>query len=100
MQIIEELEETSRGPYCGSIGIIGGSIVLNVAIRTAAFQGTGDPTGFRGTLKYGTGCGIVADSVIEEECKESHVKTEVLLHSPFFTPKRETVRVAESQLRE
>jgi anthranilate/para-aminobenzoate synthase component I len=84
MQIIDELETVSRGPYCGSIGIIGGSMLLNVAIRTAAFRGSGTPCQFQGSLSYGTGCGIVADSVESEECEESHVKTKVLRSSPIF----------------
>jgi|TARA_B100000959_G_C14975763_1_gene621478 anthranilate/para-aminobenzoate synthase component I len=83
MQIIDELETTARGAYCGSIGIIGGSMLLNVAIRTAAFRGTGSTSNFQGSLTYGTGCGIVADSVVSEECEESHVKTNVLRSSPF-----------------
>ena len=100
MQIIDALEPTPRGPYCGSIGIIGGSMLLNVAIRTAAFHGTGTSRQFEGTLAYGTGCGIVADSQLEEECRESHVKTDVLRRSPLFMQKLETARVVESQLLE
>lgn len=100
MQIIDALEPTPRGPYCGSIGIIGGSMLLNVAIRTAAFHGIGTASCFEGTLTYGAGCGIVADSLLEEECKESHVKTDVLRGSPLFTQKLETARVVESQLHE
>ena len=36
MQIIEELEPTRRGPYCGAIGFVGndGHIEFNIAIRT------------------------------------------------------------------
>lgn len=98
MQIIDELESTSRGPYCGSIGIIGGSVLLNVAIRTAAFHGIGTPCKFQGSLHYGTGCGIVADSILGEECEESHVKTNVLRTSPLFMQKPETVLAVESQL--
>jgi len=86
MQIIDALEQTPRGPYCGSIGIIGGSMLLNVAIRTATFQGTGTTSQFQGTLKYGTGCGIVADSIVDEECIESHVKTTVFRTSPLCVP--------------
>jgi len=85
MQIIDELESTVRSAYCGSIGIIGGSMLLNVAIRTAAFHGTGSTSQFQGSLAYGTGCGIVADSVVSEECEESHVKTNVLRSSAIFT---------------
>ena len=98
MQIIDALEPTSRGPYCGSIGVIGGSMILNGAIRTAAFHGMGTATNFEGTLKYGTGCGIVADSVIEEECEESHVKIDVLRSSPLFTQKHETAHAVGSPL--
>ena len=97
MQIIDELESTSRGPYCGSIGIIGGSMLLNVAIRTAAIDGKGSTSNFHGSLRYGTGCGIVADSIITEECEESHVKTSILRTSPLFMQKPEIVHVAESQ---
>ncbi|MDP7009243.1 MAG: anthranilate synthase component I family protein [Phycisphaerales bacterium] len=78
MQIIEELESSPRGPYCGSIGVIGGSLLLNVAIRTAVFTGTCDDTDFQGTLHYSTGCGIVADSDVHDECEESHTKTNIL----------------------
>ena len=41
MQIIAELEATPRGPYCGAIGVLGKSLMLNVAIRTALFEGKG-----------------------------------------------------------
>src|SRR5262249_36764623 len=36
MQIIDELEKSPRGPYCGAIGYIGfsGDMMLNLAIRT------------------------------------------------------------------
>jgi para-aminobenzoate synthetase component 1 len=42
MQIIDELEATCRGVYCGSIGLIGldGSISLNIAIRTMVHTGS------------------------------------------------------------
>ena len=75
-------------------------MLLNVAIRTAAFHGIGTASCFEGTLTYGAGCGIVADSLLEEECRESHVKTDVLRGSPLFTQKLETARVVESQLHE
>jgi anthranilate/para-aminobenzoate synthase component I len=85
MEIINELEESTRGAYCGAIGIIGGSMMLNVAIRIATFHGSGDTCHFSGRLHYGTGCGIVADSVPIEECAESHVKTDIIRSSPLFT---------------
>jgi anthranilate/para-aminobenzoate synthase component I len=78
MQIIRELESTPRGPYCGAIGILGKSLMLNVAIRTALFQGKGPSHTFDGKMEYSTGCGIVAESDPEDELHESEVKTHIL----------------------
>jgi anthranilate/para-aminobenzoate synthase component I len=78
MQIIQELESTQRGPYCGAIGVIGKSLMLSVAIRTALFEGQGTPDAFEGTMEYSTGCGIVAESEPEAERLESEVKTRIL----------------------
>lgn len=80
MQIIHELEQTPRGPYCGAIGILGKSLRLNVAIRTALFQGTGPSHQFVGEMEYSTGCGIVAESDPLSEVLESEVKTHILRH--------------------
>jgi len=78
MQIIHELEPSPRGPYCGAIGVLGQSTMLNVAIRTAIFKGTNDPTNFSGVLEYSTGCGIVAESKSDAELLESEVKTHII----------------------
>ncbi len=78
MQIIQELENTPRGPYCGAIGLIGKIAMLNVAIRTALFRGNGKPNNFKGELEYSTGCGIVAESDPQAETEESEVKTHIL----------------------
>jgi para-aminobenzoate synthetase component 1 len=78
MQIIDELEGTPRGPYCGAIGILGNSAMLNVGIRTALFNGSINPSDFHGSMTYSTGCGIVAESVPEAELAESEVKTLIL----------------------
>ncbi len=80
MQIIDELESTPRGPYCGAIGIFGKSMMLNVGIRTALFTGNGSAQSFDGNLQYSTGCGIVADSLKEDELLESEVKTHIMRH--------------------
>lgn len=68
MQVIEELEATPRGMYCGSMGFIGddGLMRLNVAIRTATFT--------PGAISYSVGAGIVADSDPETEWSETLVK--------------------------
>ncbi|MFM8731457.1 MAG: anthranilate synthase component I family protein [Phycisphaerales bacterium] len=79
MQVIDALEQSPRGPYCGAVGLISpGRIALNVAIRTIALSGS-SPAG--GTLRYSAGCGIVADSVPRAEYEESLHKSAVLLRT-------------------
>ncbi|MBL8650729.1 MAG: aminodeoxychorismate synthase component I [Sphingopyxis sp.] len=78
MEIIDELEDSPRGLYTGSIGFIdpGGDAAFNVAIRTLLFPPlTGLQDGvIRATL--GLGSGIVADSLPSEEWYECLAKGE------------------------
>ena len=82
MQIIDELEPVRRGPYCGAIGWFSdsGHVSLNIAIRTLLLSGRHDSTThcFQGTLDYGAGGGIVADSDPLSEYRESLDKAAVL----------------------
>ncbi len=83
MQIIDELEpslgftgtHTGRGPYCGACGFIGddGSMLLNVAIRTAIITGPSQIPGVieQGEVSYPVGAGIVADSDPDAEWSET-----------------------------
>lgn len=68
MEIIAELEPTTRGPYCGSMGYIGlnGSMDLNILIRTI--------TASRGWWQLQVGGGIVADSQSDMEEEETWTK--------------------------
>ena len=68
MDIIDELEPVSRGPYCGAIGYLGFNreSQLSIAIRTAILQG--------GTAYFNVGAGIVADSKPEAEYEETLAK--------------------------
>ena len=77
MQVIDELEHFSRGPYCGAIGYLAdtGAMKLNVAIRTATLRET-SPNLF--ALTYAAGCGIISDSNPHEEVAETHAKVRVL----------------------
>ncbi len=77
MQVIDELEHFSRGPYCGAIGYLAdtGAMKLNVAIRTATLRET-SPHLF--ALTYAAGCGIISDSKVDEEVAETHAKVRVL----------------------
>jgi len=81
MQIIDELESSPRGPYCGTIGWFGdcGSIQLSVAIRTMMIEGKRDKDGeLDGVARYWAGAGIVADSHPALEFEETLVKAEVI----------------------
>jgi para-aminobenzoate synthetase component I len=68
MEIIDELEPLTRGPYTGAIGYLGFNreSQLNVAIRTAVCQ--------PGAIHFHVGAGIVADSVAEAEYDETMAK--------------------------
>ena len=68
MEIITELEDTTRGAYCGAIGYIGfdGSMDTNIAIRTLSVNG--------GRMAFNVGGGIVADSAPAMEYGETLVK--------------------------
>lgn len=69
MQLIHELEPTSRGIFCGSIGYVTPSndACFNVAIRSLFVDRAG-----RGRL--GVGSGIVVDSACQAELDECSLK--------------------------
>lgn len=75
MEIITELEQTSRGPYCGSLGYIGfdGSMDTSLLIRTFVMS--------NGWLHFSVGGGIVADSTPEREYDETWHKAAGLLRA-------------------
>lgn len=75
MEIIQELEQTPRGPYTGSVGYIShcGRMDLNILIRTMLLDGD--------RLSFRTGAGIVADSVAELELEETRAKARGLLRA-------------------
>lgn len=70
MQIIDEVENSPRGPYCGSIGYIdaNGDAAFNVAIRTFYLR-DGDKQ-----VSLGLGSGVVADSNERDEWAECLAK--------------------------
>jgi len=72
LEIIDELENRTRGIYTGSIGFIkpNGDLDFNIAIRTMTVENN------IGT--YGVGGGIVWDSQPLEEWKEAHQKGAIL----------------------
>jgi para-aminobenzoate synthetase/4-amino-4-deoxychorismate lyase len=77
MQIINELEDSPRGIYCGAIGHFSPSThgqpaqwTLNVPIRTLRVSGD--------SARFHIGSGIVADSNIADEYKECVLKAAFL----------------------
>jgi para-aminobenzoate synthetase component 1 len=73
MEIIAELEPTSRGPYCGAIGYLSadGGMDSNIVIRTYCIQDQ--------DLTFQVGGGIVADSDPQAEYEESLAKAKALI---------------------
>lgn len=75
MEIIDELENSRRALYTGSIGYIGldGSCDLNIVIRTALHQ--------NGKYFIGVGGGITCESDLEFEYEETLQKAKALLEA-------------------
>ena len=75
MEIIEELEPTRRGPYCGSIGYIGfdGAMDTNILIRTLVFEND--------KVSLQSGGGIVVDSNPADEYQETLDKARAMFRS-------------------
>jgi para-aminobenzoate synthetase component 1 len=68
MEIIDELEPVTRGPYTGALGYLGFNreSQLAISIRTAVCR--------NGTAYFHAGAGIVADSIPEAEYEETLAK--------------------------
>lgn len=73
MKLISELEQTARGPYCGSLGYfsLDGSIDFNILIRTI--------TAAKGWWQLPVGGGIVSDSDPHLEYEETWHKARGLI---------------------
>jgi para-aminobenzoate synthetase/4-amino-4-deoxychorismate lyase len=75
-EIIDRLENTARGVYCGHVGWFepGGDFTLSVAIRTIVQRGA--------RCELGVGSGIVADSIPRAELDETRLKGAFIGASP------------------
>lgn len=74
-EIIEELEPTRRGIYCGAIGYLGfnGTMNTSIAIRTMVIK--------KDILTFSVGGGIVMDSDPEAEYQETLHKARGLMRA-------------------
>jgi anthranilate synthase component 1 len=73
MQIIKEEEAQNRGLYAGAVGYIGfdRNLEFAIAIRTVIVR--------KGRAYVQVGAGIVADSIPENEWKETESKASAML---------------------
>jgi anthranilate synthase component 1 len=73
MQIIQELEQTPRQAYTGSLGYISsnGTMDFNILIRTISKQDN--------LLTLRAGAGIVFDSIATQELQETKYKAKGIL---------------------
>jgi para-aminobenzoate synthetase component 1 len=83
MEIIEELEDKKRGPYCGSMGYIdySGYMDTNIVIRTLVYTGS--------KVSLNVGGGLVADSIPSAEYQETLDKAVAIFNS--FDQKESTI---------
>ncbi len=89
MQAIAALESTSRGAYCGAIGVIrpNGHATFNVGIRTVTINAK------QATASCGIGSGITTDSSPAAEYAEWLVKRRFLLRATASFKLIETLRL-------
>ena len=75
MEIIEEMEPTRRGAYCGTMGYIGfdGTMDSNILIRTLVYDGQ--------NVSFQTGGGITAGSDADAEYQETFDKAHAIFRS-------------------
>lgn len=83
MQIIDDMENVKRGPYAGSVGVIGfnGDMETCISIRTIYHEGN--------RAYFQAGAGIVVDSDPEFEYRESMTKAAAVLKAVEMAAKAE-----------
>ena len=91
MEIIDELEPTTRGPYTGCLGYLGFNreSQLSILIRTAICKD--------GWNYFHVGAGIVADSDAEAEYEETLVKAQGFLSALSAAHQRTPARLSPAR---
>jgi len=97
MEIIQELESTPRGYYCGALGWLdpNGDFAFSVPIRTLSLEGNGGTPQTKFTL--GIGAGITIDSNPQQEWQECQTKSAFITEMPTELGLFETIRVEEQK---
>jgi para-aminobenzoate synthetase/4-amino-4-deoxychorismate lyase len=93
MEIIQELEQSDRGYYCGALGWLdpNGDFAFSVPIRTIEIEQDSSSQSVNFTL--GVGAGITIDSDAEQEWHECQIKSAFLTELPSNTGVFETIAV-------
>jgi para-aminobenzoate synthetase/4-amino-4-deoxychorismate lyase len=93
MRIIDEMERSPRGVYCGAIGVVepGGRASFNVAIRTVVVDRQ------TGIAECGLGSGVTWDSTAEGEYRETLDKARFLSRAPADFDLLETMRLESGE---
>lgn len=93
MEIIQELEQSDRGYYCGALGWLdpNGNFALSVPIRTIEIEKHLVSQELSFTL--GVGAGITIDSNAKQEWHECQIKSAFLTKLPSGTGLFETIAV-------
>ncbi len=81
MELIDEMENTRRGPYAGCVGYISfsGNLDMCITIRTIVMNGN--------TASIQAGAGIVLDSDPKKEYKETLNKAQAMVKAIDFAEK-------------
>ncbi|QWD61511.1 bifunctional chorismate-binding protein/class IV aminotransferase [Polynucleobacter sp. MWH-UH25E] len=93
MEIIQELEQSDRGYYCGALGWLdpNGDFAFSVPIRTIEMEKDSSSQSINFTL--GVGAGITIDSDAIQEWHECQIKSAFLTGLPSKTGLFETIAV-------
>jgi para-aminobenzoate synthetase / 4-amino-4-deoxychorismate lyase len=95
MEIIQELEPSDRGYYCGALGWLdpNGDFAFSVPIRTMEIEA--DEQSHRIEFTLGVGAGITIDSDAQQEWEECQIKAAFLKELPSNTGLFETIAVSQ-----
>jgi para-aminobenzoate synthetase / 4-amino-4-deoxychorismate lyase len=97
MEIIQELEDSPRGYYCGALGWLdpNGDFAFSVPIRTLTLETGLSHSQTKFTL--GIGAGITIDSDPQQEWQECKTKSAFIAEMPTELGLFETIRVEEKK---